>query len=502
MAEDERPKLTAPTTLDDGVSTSDGPSGTDTDVAASGRATVDANAVVGDSTTERRSGEPNANDGSEDDDDDNINVKIDLQGKTESERLSSLLATNHMSTVPIICNKNYTYHALDLEIEKEIEKLVRISICPATDKHITVQIDNQLILVPHNVRLSDRLASYIWGHHRPYVQSMIPYAAEFDRVLRPNKLYDEAFAIFGAKYNNNTRHDGAACGIHQYSEFAAIVIAKNKIVDYAIHGYRSNIVAMIEKHKPRRIYYNAKNKSLTDFLEYKCQPFYQAVEGLLRPLQLPEPNQFDVMFNPLSFCDRRNVFCALCRCLKDAYIFFNFAKRPTTLKIPQRLKNFVTTSSRSRAPLSPLLHRRRYSPQSSVPVQYHRRDYDCYGDRDIFEYYRYYAQHLSMPTAMPPLHRYRYHDQDPRAIEAMIRDRREREMRSRSVGLFSGRSLLPSTPPTPMMMMQTPLPSQSLFHRDASANYAHLKRIRNDTDRFRGQRRKCKMYSFNSNLDF
>lgn len=283
----------------------------------------------------------------DDDDDDNINVTIELEGRSEHERIASLINTNPMHGIPIICNKNYSYHVLDLEIEKEIEALVRHSICPSTDKNIAILVNNQLILVPHNVRMSDRLVSYAWGHPKPYEPSNIPYAGEFNRLLRPRaNRENETFAIFGARYNNTqySKTEREICGLHQYSEFAAIIISHNKIVDYAIHGYRSNLVDMIERHQPRRIYYNAKNDSITHFLEYKCQPFYQAFAGLLRPLRIHEPNS-SASFNPLSFCERKNIFCALCRCLKDAYGFFNYAKIPTTVRIPQRLKNFALLPS-------------------------------------------------------------------------------------------------------------------------------------------------------------
>lgn len=288
----------------------------------------------------------------EDDDDDNVVIRIDLKGTTEQEKLHSLL---HLDTydngyggpskdIPIICNKNYTYHKFDLEIEREVESLVRLSICPSTEKHVVILVNNQLILVPHNVRLSDRLTSYVWGPRKPYVESTIPYAGEFNRLLVPDEKYKETFAVFGARYNNTQyiRDTKNVCGLHQYCEFAAIIVSNHQIIDYAIHGVKSDIETMIRHHAPRRIYYNSKNESLTSFLEYECQPFYGCFKDLLRPVKIHEP----LNFNTLPFCERKDIFCALCRCLKDARGFLNYAKVPAMIRIPQRLQRFNPIAQR------------------------------------------------------------------------------------------------------------------------------------------------------------
>lgn len=376
------------------------------------------------------------------DDEDNINITIELEGRNEPERLASLINTNPLHGIPIICNKNYSYHVIDLEIEKEIEALVRLSICPSTDKNIAILVNNQLILVPHNVRMSDRLVSYAWGHPKPYEPSNIPYAGEFNRLLRLcASRKNETFAIFGARYNNTqySKSEREICGLHQYSEFAAIIISNHTIVDYAIHGYRSNIVDMIERHQPRRIYYNAKNDSITHFLEYKCQPFYQAFAGLLRPLRINEPNgNCSTSFNPLSFCERKNIFCALCRCLKDAYGFFNYAKIPTTVRIPQRLKNFSLLPSSTGS--GPFAIDARRSPKRSR--------------------YRN-GQYGQLATAVSQTFR-----QKPpmRFCARRSADRRQRA--------------------------------------NTTNEYIKLKRVRSGTNRFRSQQRKYRLHSANVNFEF
>lgn len=311
----------------------------------------------------------------EDEDDDNVVVRIDLKGATEQEKLQSLLHLDMYGNgdgggpskdIPIICNKNYTYHKFDLEIEREVETLVRLSICPSTEKHVVILVNNQLILVPHNVRLSDRLTSYVWGPRKPYIESTIPYAGEFNRLLIPDEKYKETFAIFGARYNNTQyiKDTKTVCGLHQYCEFAAIIVSNHQIVDYAIHGVKSDIETMIRHHAPRRIYYNSKNESLTNFLEYECQPFYGCFKDLLRPINIHEPSNF----NTLPFCERKDIFCALCRCLKDARGFLNHAKVPTTIRIPQRLKRFNPIAQR-------YAHHNHQYPQHSFfkPNNHHHR---------------------------------------------------------------------------------------------------------------------------------
>lgn len=380
----------------------------------------------------------------EDEEEDGVNVTINLSGNNESERLASLVNNDPLTNVPIICNKNYNHHVMDLEIQKEIEALVRLSISPSTDKNIAILASNQLILVPHDVRISDRLASYAWGHPRPYEPTNIPYASEFDRLMKPLAGREgETFAIFGARYNNThySSNEREICGLHQYSEFAAIIISGGKIVDYAVHGYRSNIADMIERHQPRRIYYNAKNQSLTHFLEYKCQPFYQAFQGLLRPLRIHEHHNMAASFNPLSFCERRNIFCALCRCLKDAYGFFNYAKIPTTVRIPQRLKNFALLPS----PMPEAAQSSSAPPKQRRPW-YHRRRRRNHN----------YEQELSSEFDFN--NNYMYN------------------------GGFA--------------------PSTSSPRRIYTNDCVKLTRIRNTANRFKGRRNKRKSHSFNTDLEF
>ena len=122
--------------------------------------------------------------------------------------------------------------------------------------------------------------------------------------------------------------------LYRYVDFAAIIIQNGKIIDYAIHGFVSNINEMIKKHKPRKVYINANpNDALDTFLRYPYQPFYESTYGLLTPIKIyRNPN-----FNTTVFCGRRNIYCAFCNVLKDAYGFFNLKHTPSYMTCPQNL---------------------------------------------------------------------------------------------------------------------------------------------------------------------
>lgn len=285
-----------------------------------------------------------------DDDDEDVNVIIDTGSiEEEQRRLQQLLSMNHRAVAVASSND------LDVELKNEIRRLVALSISPSTDKSITVLVNNQLILVPVTVKLSDRLVSHIWPAERVYVESKLPFQDEFNNLLIPNvKRHGDTFGIFSVKYNKTQYlrnyggggggHSGGlkecSSGLYQYCDFAAIIVSNNRVIDYAVHGHRSNINRMFERHRPRRIYYNARlNDALYVFVNYKYQPFYESLKDVSRPVQIHR-NVGGKPFNTLPFCDRKDAFCALCCGLRDTRGFINDSDVPMSLKIPQSLRNF------------------------------------------------------------------------------------------------------------------------------------------------------------------
>lgn len=292
----------------------------------------------------------------EDTKDEDVNVIIDSDSiKEEQRRLQQLLSMNHCL---FPSTSSSTTSDSDIELKNEIRKLITLSISPSTDRSITVLVNNQLILVPVTVKLSDRLISHIWPPERVYVESKLPFQDEFNNLLIPNvKRHGDTFGIFSVKYNKTQylRNQSGGCvggsslggglkecssGLYQYCDFAAVIVSNNRVIDYAVHGHRSNINRMFERHRPRRIYYNARlNDALYVFVNYKYQPFYESLKDVSRPVQIHR-NVGGKPFNTLPFCDRKDAFCALCCALRDTRGFINDSDVPMSLKIPQSLRNF------------------------------------------------------------------------------------------------------------------------------------------------------------------
>lgn len=152
----------------------------------------------------------------DDDDDDNVTITINAEKIEEHTRLIKLLRTNQLDVLEQ--NQVQQYVETDLELQREIEMIVRESIQPNTNKCIAVMLNNQIILIPNNIRISDRLASYIWGTAKQYTNQLFPYSHEFDLLLKglsqaainrrmfvgipsaANVTLPTTFAIFAVRY--------------------------------------------------------------------------------------------------------------------------------------------------------------------------------------------------------------------------------------------------------------------------------------------------------------
>lgn len=251
-----------------------------------------------------------------------------------------------MTTIEDECN-------VDLEIKNEIDALVESSI-DIDGPCITILFANQLILVPVTAKISNRLASILWSLEKDYIESTFPHIELYNKLLKTAYIKnggngnkdDELFAYLTTKYErktlnreiyknqqsqyqqqiqrqqqqqqqqNNNEFKDCFSGLYRYTDFAIFIVKNGIIIDYAVHGYVSSINGIIEKHKPKNIYYNAKtNDALDVFLKYPYQPFYTTMKDRLVPIQIHKLN--NDQFNPLAFCIRHDVFCASCIGLRD-----------------------------------------------------------------------------------------------------------------------------------------------------------------------------------------
>ena len=163
-------------------------------------------------------------------------------------------------------------------------------------------------------------------------------------------------------------------GIYQYCDFAAVILQDGQVVDYAIHGYASNIADMINIHKPKYVYYNARpNDALDVFMNYPYQPFYSACYGKLFPVRINRTNQF---FNPMAFCQRNDVFCALCNCLRDVRgLLIKLPTQITTVlnyNYHQQQQQYIQYQQQQQQPPQPLQQTQYYQPYT---YQYHLQQY-------------------------------------------------------------------------------------------------------------------------------
>nr|UBR58342.1 gp78-like protein [Oryctes rhinoceros nudivirus] len=274
------------------------------------------------------------------DDDDGVNVIID--------RVEELRRINHIMDESDI----YTVDQNDdLAINAELQELVSESINPKTLKCVTVRFQNQIILIPNTREISSRLASLLWSYPKPYTKSTLPSHAEFtkniNRCRESGKLWSKTYphdipfsakiGIFAVKYKKNiiapdigvpnlnvrsastTRDDEgfkhSSSGVYQYCDFALLIIENGVIIDYAVHGFRSNINECVRIHNPVKVFYNASPGDALDvFMKYPYQPFYPALSGVMQAVKIYRLSE---NFNSMAFCERNDIYCALCSALRD-----------------------------------------------------------------------------------------------------------------------------------------------------------------------------------------
>lgn len=266
---------------------------------------------------------------------DGINVIINADKTKEIAKIDEAISLSDI----------YNPRVDDLAVTAELQALVSKSINPKTLKCVAVKFQNQIILIPNTVDISSRAASLFWAYPKHYQASMLPFHQELQKNMlecsKNGNLWPKSYpdniplsdkiGIFSAKYKKhtitnepNSSYDGceqsskikhSSSGIYQYCDFALLIIERGVIIDYAIHGFRSNIAECVRIHSPTKIFYNAlPGDALDVFMNYKHQPFFTSMADILMPVQM---HRLPGNFNPMSFCERNDVFCALCSAIKD-----------------------------------------------------------------------------------------------------------------------------------------------------------------------------------------
>lgn len=310
-----------------------------------------------------------------DDFEDNITITIDASANTimpaaaaaaaassqlslrRSKQVPPLTQSNELSRITSVMNASGMYTCdinMDLEMQAELNALICESIAPKTSKCIAVSFNKRIILIPITHPLSSRLQSIFWPLPRQYAETTLHMfnslnivseiarnlgVADIKSLCGDNLGFNitDTIAIFSARYYYKATlpsrdgqypsagNTGSNCsvpatnnaGFYYYADFAIFIVQNMKIIEYAIHGYVSNINELLLKYAPKRIFYNSRpNKALDLFLRYPYQPFFAGItdQSKLTPITI---NRLHGTFNTLVFCDRQDTFCAFCNGLRD-----------------------------------------------------------------------------------------------------------------------------------------------------------------------------------------
>jgi hypothetical protein len=252
-----------------------------------------------------------------DDDDDNVNVIItdtSLIKKEEEECIDHL--------------------------REEIWNLAKLSATTsATKRMVVLYVHQTLFQIPDTITLSDQLKEAVWSSaclsnsYREMKNGKV-----FEEILSQNSVYferrEDVIGFFGARYRKmgapsikrqvayrqqSSQHSN---NMFLYQDFCLIIIKNRKILNYAIHGHFNNMSKLIAEYNPRRIYYDSSiGGPLEVFVNYKSQPFYDAMKN--RTVPLPIERLEVENFNPTVFCDRCDPYCSLCLTLKYVVRFYN-----------------------------------------------------------------------------------------------------------------------------------------------------------------------------------
>lgn len=355
----------------------------------------------------------NDNDDDDIDVDEDDNIKVIINTTKEEQAIQRLVTP---------APEDYSS---DIALQSEINNLIKKSININNRDTVTVMCQNQTLLIQNKTEISSRLASLIWGTPMMYQKNMPPSIENLNGFITQlqnncsmhcSDAYcdgtniSETIGVFAATYqkcathmssdnlqknrqcsNNNSGSSSNSSnsnnssstnnnndvlknkryniGLYRYYDFTLLILKDGKIIDYAIHGVRSNLNDLINEHNPRKIYCNVTTGDALDiFLNYEYQPFYSTMYGRMHKLKL-SPLE---IYNFLYFCERSNVFCSFCLALK--YLCALIVAHPNTILEKVQNKNKTTTDYVKHKPrLSSAIVVPPPPPSSSSTTSLHKR---------------------------------------------------------------------------------------------------------------------------------
>lgn len=306
-----------------------------------------------------------------DDDEDYINVILykndDAAAVATVESPPSKDENNMISKVFDEEKNNYREYLKTLdrsvdEIKQEHKKLVSISLMTSSTRSIIIKSENVYITIPDTIAISPTFRDHIWPpSDAETAQQPLVNIDIFNTLLQTKPVKSGTYGFFAAHYSKVAFNGGSYATKNRYvsdehfqknlsnfrnknkfrqqyhndhqrpqyhntvshqmcfDDFSLIIIKDGVVVDAAIHGYRGYIPELINKYKPSKIYYVAREGDAFDvFMHYKYTPFYTAFRGLTHRLQNINVN---TQLNTLVLCDRKQSYCSYCRALQIVYSF-------------------------------------------------------------------------------------------------------------------------------------------------------------------------------------
>lgn len=97
---------------------------------------------------------------------------------------------------------------IDVQLESELSRLVAVTMRPGNLSHcIAAECGNTPLLIPHQMAISARMASALWGFARSYEATTLQYGDCFMQQIGLGSWYADGYpvagttvAVFGSKY--------------------------------------------------------------------------------------------------------------------------------------------------------------------------------------------------------------------------------------------------------------------------------------------------------------
>lgn len=307
----------------------------------------------------------------DDDDDDDINVVLYKNNETPTSEKSAISKIFEEEKL------NYKNYLEDIDratddIRNEHKKLVAISLLTTSKRSIILKSGNVYITIPDTVEISPTFRDHVWPPSDAESSSAPPlvnieifnallqtkpkhtgtlgfFAAHYSKVAfasqpstkdnRSNRygtgLSDETFQKNITNFRNKQKFkrfnnwssqqqqtssfENNVIPLMCFDDFSLVIVKDGIVIDAAIHGYRGHIPDLVNKYKPSKIYYVARENDPFDvFVQYKYNPFHASFNGLTTRLQNMIIN---TQLNTTALCDRKQSYCSYCRALQIVYSY-------------------------------------------------------------------------------------------------------------------------------------------------------------------------------------